>query len=58
MNLYALKLDSIIREHDLDDLVPLLTLETSDIEARFNRMYLTDLIAMSDRNNQSIVAEV
>ncbi|ODN02858.1 Urocanate hydratase [Orchesella cincta] len=45
------------REHDLDDLVPLLPLDTATIEAQFGKSNLSDIIAMSDKSNQSMVAE-
>ncbi|CAL8073178.1 unnamed protein product [Orchesella dallaii] len=45
------------REHDLDDLVPLLPLDTATIDAQFGKSNLSDIIAMSDKANQSMVAE-
>lgn len=46
------------RENDLDDLAPLLPLDSATIKKDFGKTYLTDVIALGDKNNQSVVAEV
>lgn len=45
------------REHDLDDLTPLLPLDTPLMEQHFGKSKLSDVIAMSEKGNQSMVAE-
>jgi hypothetical protein len=46
------------REHDLDDLLPLLPLDGETILREFGKAALSDIIALGDKNNQSMVAEV
>ena len=58
MSYLQARFNFLVREHDLDDLSPLIDLDTTEMEENFNKSYLNDLIAMSDRNNQSVVAEV
>lgn len=45
------------REHDLDDLMPLLPLDMHTMEQHFGKSNLSDVIAMSEKGNQSMVAE-
>lgn len=48
----------ISRELDLDDLIPILKVDAKDLEETFNKGFLVELIAMSERTKNSMVAEV
>lgn len=42
----------------MDDLAPLLPMSNETIMKEFGKTVLTDVIALCDKNNQSVVAEV